>query len=111
MCTDERSPFVHYYRDHSQFSNLMATISDRESARMSALAEEVRESLSLPSPGVAREIREAAMVSQERLAAELGVHPLTVLRWEAGTRTPQGELRRAYARLLRELQDAARETA
>ena len=50
---------------------------------MSALLEEVRESLSLPGPDVARQIREAAGVSQARLAEELGVHELTVHRWEA----------------------------
>lgn len=75
---------------------------------MSALLQEVREALSLPSPDVAREIREAAMVSQERLAGELGVHPLTVQRWEAGTRTPHGDLRLAYARLLAELDGITR---
>jgi DNA-binding transcriptional regulator YiaG len=77
---------------------------------MSALVDEVRESRSLPSPAVAREIREGAGVSQARLAGELGVHELTVQRWEAGTRTPHGELRLAYTRLLRELDAAARET-
>jgi DNA-binding transcriptional regulator YiaG len=75
---------------------------------MSALVDEVRESLSLPSPAVAREIREAAGVSQARLASELGVHELTVQRWEAGTRTPHGDLRLAYARLLRELDQTTR---
>jgi len=76
---------------------------------MAALLEEVRESLGLPSPDVARQIREAANVSQARLAAELGVHELTVHRWEAGTRTPRGELRRSYARLLAGLDRVSRE--
>lgn len=75
---------------------------------MSALVDEVRESLSLPRPDVARQIREAAGVSQARLAGELGVHELTVHRWEAGTRTPHGELRRAYARLLADLDQVTR---
>lgn len=56
---------------------------------MSALIDEVRESLSLPDPHAAREIREDAGASQWRLADELGVHELTVQRWEAGTRTPK----------------------
>jgi DNA-binding transcriptional regulator YiaG len=77
---------------------------------MSALLEEVRESLSLPAPDVARQIREAAGVSQARLAGELGVHELTVQRWEAGTRTPHGELRRAYGRLLAELDQVTRDS-
>jgi DNA-binding transcriptional regulator YiaG len=76
---------------------------------MSALLDEVRESLSLPSPRIARQIRESVPgVSQARLATELGVHELTVQRWEAGTRVPHGELRRAYGRLLAELDQAAR---
>jgi DNA-binding transcriptional regulator YiaG len=75
---------------------------------VSALLDEVRESLSLPAPDAARQIREAAGVSQARLAEELGVHELTVHRWEAGTRTPHGPLRRAYARLLSELDQVTR---
>ena len=77
---------------------------------MGALLTEVREELALPDPGVAREIRQAAGVSQARLAAELGVAALTVARGEGGTRTPRGEMRRRYARLLAELDAAARET-
>ncbi len=73
---------------------------------MSGLVAEVRESLSLPDAATAREIREAAGVSQARLAGELDVHPLTVHRWETGKRTPRGRVRLAYGRLLREL-DAA----
>src|SRR5580658_8563102 len=75
---------------------------------MGALLDEVRESLSLPGPDVARQIREAAGVSQARLAAELGVHELTVKRWESGARTPQGDLRLAYARLLAGLDQVTR---
>jgi DNA-binding transcriptional regulator YiaG len=78
---------------------------------MSGLVAEVQESLALPRPDVARAIREGAKVSQARLATELGVHELTVHRWEAGTRTPHGELRLAYGRLLRELEEAARAVA
>ncbi len=75
---------------------------------MGSLLNEVRESLSLPAPGAARQIREAAGVSQARLAAELGVHELTVARWEAGTRTPHGDLRLAYGRLLAGLDQVTR---
>lgn len=78
---------------------------------MSGLVAEVRESLSLPPPGAARAIREAAKVSQARLASELGVHELTVHRWEAGTRVPHGDRRIAYGRLLRELDEATRAVA
>ena len=75
---------------------------------MGALLDEVRESLAVPSPDVARQIREAAGVSQARLAEELGVHELTVYRWESGTRTPHGELRFAYGRLLAQLDQVTR---
>ena len=75
---------------------------------MSALLDEVRESLALPGPDVARQIREAANVSQARLASELGVHEITVQRWEAGLHAPHGGLRRAYARLLAELDQVTR---
>ena len=78
---------------------------------MSALLEEVRESLSLPSPPVAREIRQAAGVTQARMAAELQVHETTLARWESGTCTPRGDMRRQYARLLADLDDAARNSA
>jgi DNA-binding transcriptional regulator YiaG len=73
------------------------------------LLTEVRESLSLPLPRVRREIRQAAGIPQSRIAAELGVHVLTVHRWEAGTREPRGELRLGYARLLRALDETTRQ--
>ena len=75
---------------------------------MSALIDEVRLSASLPPPPAARRIRVRAGVSQERFAAELDVHEVTVARWESGTRTPRGDLRVRYARLLRLLDDAVR---
>ncbi len=76
---------------------------------MSGLVAEVREELSLPDPAAARAIREAAGVSRVRLGAELGVRELAVYRWESGARAPRGRRRLAYARLLRELDEAARD--
>ena len=73
---------------------------------MSALVEEIRAAKRLPSPAMARAIRLAADVSQERIAAELGVHRVTVARWEAGARRPRGQHRAAYAELLRQLQES-----
>lgn len=70
------------------------------------LVDEVRVSRTLPSPKVARMIRTTAGVSQERLAQELGVHRMTVARWEAGTRHPRGNYRAAYAGLLAQLRRA-----
>lgn len=78
---------------------------------MSALLDEVRESLAMPGPDVARQIREAAGVSRARFALELGVHEITVQRWEAGTCTPRGGLRRSYARLLADLDQVTRSAA
>ena len=56
---------------------------------------------------MARAIRQAAGVSQVRLADELCVHRMTVARWEAGQRHPRGHLRSAYAALLAELREVA----
>jgi DNA-binding transcriptional regulator YiaG len=74
---------------------------------MSHLVDEVRRARSLPRPAMARAIREAAGVSQARLAAELGVHRMTVVRWESGMRSPRSDQRTAYAALLAELQQVA----
>ena len=66
---------------------------------MSQLIDEVRRARSLPRPAMARAIRESAGVSQARLAAELGVHRMTVARWESGARSPRSDQRTAYAAL------------
>jgi DNA-binding transcriptional regulator YiaG len=67
------------------------------------LLEEVHMRRQLPSRVLARAIREEAGVSQARLAAALGVHPVTVARWEAGVRHPRGQTLAAYVGLLAEL--------
>lgn len=74
---------------------------------VSQLLDEVRSARSLPSPQLARAIREAAGVSQMRLATELGVCRATVNRWELGLRRPRGELLVKYVGLLNELKVAA----
>lgn len=71
---------------------------------MSDLLSEVRAARSLPNPTLAREIRRNAGVTRQRLADELGVHPITLGRWERGTHHPRGANRLAYARLLADLQ-------
>jgi len=71
---------------------------------VNTLTEEVLRSRRLPPPAVARAIRHESGVSQQRLAAELGVHRVTVARWEIGTRVPRGPLRLRYADVLDELQ-------
>lgn len=74
---------------------------------MSALADEVRIRRRLPSRAVRRAIREEAGVSQARLAAELGVHPVTVARWELGSRKPSRRHEAAYLAVLDELKASA----
>lgn len=78
---------------------------------MGLLADEVRARPKLPDPAARQEIRRRANIPQDRMARELGVHRVTFLRWERGDRTPRGEHRSAYARLLRELDEATRAAA
>jgi len=66
---------------------------------MSALIEEVRQARRF-RPQLAKAIRDAAGVSQQRLADELGVDRVTVARWELGQRQPHGELLIRYMALL-----------
>ena len=73
---------------------------------MSTLIEEVR-ARRLPPRQVARAIRVAAGVTQGRMATELGLHRVTVARWEAGAQVPTGEARERYAHLLERLAEAA----
>lgn len=74
---------------------------------MSALAEQVKQARRLPPPAIARGIRDAAGVSQQQVADELGVNRVSVARWELGVRVPRGELRLRYVELLDELREAA----
>jgi transcriptional regulator with XRE-family HTH domain len=65
-----------------------------------AVVEEVRVAKSLPTPKMARAIREAAGLSQGRIADALGVSRVTIYRWEGGFRKPRRKSRAAYAALL-----------
>jgi transcriptional regulator with XRE-family HTH domain len=69
---------------------------------------EVRARRRLPQAPLARAIREAAGISQGRLAEELGVGRVTVTRWEGGQRQPRGSTAAAYAELLDQLKRAVR---
>lgn len=73
---------------------------------MSGLLERARSAHRLPEPLVAKEIRVAAAISQAEMAAELGVHRMTVVRWEDGSRRPRGDLLVAYVALLDQLKAA-----
>jgi transcriptional regulator with XRE-family HTH domain len=70
------------------------------------LIDEVR-ARQLPSAKTRRAIRLAAGVSQLRMAAELGVHRTTFIRWENGRQDPRGGSRERYAKLLAGLQQVS----
>jgi transcriptional regulator with XRE-family HTH domain len=65
-----------------------------------ALIAEVRALRRLPTPSKARAIRQAAGISQARLAEHLGVDRVTVTRWERGLRRPRGDLALKYGDFL-----------
>jgi transcriptional regulator with XRE-family HTH domain len=69
------------------------------------LIDEVR-ARQLPTAKARRAIRLAAGVSQTRMATELGVHRVTLIRWENG-QEPRGCIRERYARLLAQLREVA----
>ncbi|MGW4230943.1 sigma factor-like helix-turn-helix DNA-binding protein [Streptomyces sp. NPDC004980] len=54
----------------------------------------------LPSPEERRRLREARALSEEQVAAAVGVTPATVRAWETGRTSPRGRRRTAYARLI-----------
>lgn len=54
----------------------------------------------LPSPTERRRLREAGSLTQDQVAARVGVSRDTIRAWESGRRTPRGRRREAYAKLL-----------
>jgi transcriptional regulator with XRE-family HTH domain len=56
--------------------------------------------------GQAREIREAARLTQSDIARSVGVHFSTLSRWESGARLPRGQPALRYAALLDRLAKA-----
>ncbi|SEC78456.1 DNA-directed RNA polymerase specialized sigma subunit, sigma24 family [Streptomyces sp. 2131.1] len=54
----------------------------------------------LPSPKERRRLREAKSLTEEQVAAAVGVTRATVRAWETGRTSPRGRKREAYARLL-----------
>ncbi len=63
-----------------------------------------------PDPATARRIREAAGWSRQRMAAELGVHANSIVRWEAGGSGPEGVRLTGWIRLLDRLSEEAART-
>ncbi|WUS98772.1 helix-turn-helix domain-containing protein [Streptomyces sp. NBC_00708] len=54
----------------------------------------------LPSPKERRRLREARSLTEEQVAAAIGVTRATVRAWETGRTSPRGRKREAYARLI-----------
>jgi DNA-binding transcriptional regulator YiaG len=71
--------------------------------RTEALLGQLRAQRGLPPPNERRRIREAARVSHRQLGDAIGVAPMTIWRWEAGTRPRDPNHLHAYGRLLDEL--------
>jgi len=53
---------------------------------MPTLLEEARLAVSPPGPAARMAIRQAAHISRERIAEELGCSVVSVIRWKQGTR-------------------------
>jgi DNA-binding XRE family transcriptional regulator len=73
--------------------------------RRSGLAERVRKA-QLPSVEIRKSIRHSSGVTLRDLADELGVSPMTVLRWEQGKVQPRLDHAIAYRKLLDQLAEA-----
>jgi predicted transcriptional regulator len=61
----------------------------------------------LPEPAERRRVREAAGLSRQQVADELGVTQAAVAYWESGTWTPTLENAGKYRALLEQLAEAA----
>jgi transcriptional regulator with XRE-family HTH domain len=68
----------------------------------SNLVEDLRSRRAL-TPALARAIRKASGATQGEVAGALGVHRVTIARYESGARIPRGDLARRYMRLLQEI--------
>ena len=71
--------------------------------RLRALASDVGPS---PSPAFLATLRAAMGLTQEQLAKRIGVHKLTVSRWECGTLHPSAEAVERLRALAREMKHA-----
>lgn len=74
-------------------------------AAQAELISQVVAARSLPTPSMAKAIRLNAGISQGRLAAEVGVHRLTLARWERGGSKPRGDALTRYMHLLVAIRD------
>ncbi|MFE7329230.1 sigma factor-like helix-turn-helix DNA-binding protein [Streptomyces sp. NPDC057565] len=67
---------------------------------MTRSATDTADSSPLPSPEERRRLREEKSLSEEQVAAAMGVTPATVRAWESGRASPRGRKREAYAKLI-----------
>lgn len=84
----------------------MASYVSASTHRPSGLVARVRDS-QLPPVEERRRIRLASRATLREFAAELGVSPMTVLRWEQGKVEPRLTHRVAYGQLLRALAEVS----
>ncbi|MEM9565076.1 MAG: helix-turn-helix transcriptional regulator [Actinomycetota bacterium] len=103
---------MHLLRSLMALANVVA-MSDQRPATVDAALERSRrertmgrESRWIPHPSTWRSIRRAAGVDVDVIARELGVHPATVYRWEAGD-IPTGDRLGRYGDILARLAEAA----
>ncbi len=73
---------------------------DTADAIREAIAEVRASDVPLPPPEVRKALRVGAGLTQERLAAPIGVSRVAVSRYESGLREPRGEVRRRYIEAL-----------
>lgn len=71
----------------------------------SSIRERVETHAKLPPPAVREALRVAAAVSRKEIASAVGTTVQTIGRWEAGTRTPRGELLDRYVAALEVLRE------
>jgi DNA-binding transcriptional regulator YiaG len=80
------------------------TMKATQAERLQALRE-------LTTSGKAREIREAARLTESEIARSVGAHYSSVSRWESGERMPRGQVAFRYAALLERLAKAKAEAS
>ena len=71
-----------------------------------ALVEEIRARRRLPSPALRRALRREAGIAQDAAASHIGVHRVTLARWESGA-TPRAKHLGPYLRFLDTLEQEA----
>lgn len=82
----------------------MATVCNR-AAMTQALVDKMRARQELPPPAVRRTLREAAGLSREDIAREVGCSRQAVLHWESGRCSPRGPLLVAYVDVLKAIRE------